>query len=364
MKSTNAVAGTFHSQMDNSRFVAFLRIISILIFCLFFPFTIILNSKGTLSIVFQFLGMLFLVNLLAELFIFFPLKNAWVYRTAYLFGVAISILLYIINKDWSIAGIFPLLFALIGSFTGGLMATSFRFGLYENYAPPLTIIEDVLIKHNYLQNYLIRISLPKRLFDILVSLFGMILISPVWLLEIWFIWIEDPGPVLFVKNSTGQGGNNIKLFKFRTMVRESGKTVGPYYVKKDDTRVLRLGQVFRKTAMDELPQLLNIFLGDISFVGPRPHRTVVVSEYLRSLPEFAERHKVKPGLAGLAQVVGGNNLSPHQKLRLDRIYIRHASLGFDMKLLILAFLVVFYLRWKKDWNGRIPRNWMRYRSNQ
>jgi lipopolysaccharide/colanic/teichoic acid biosynthesis glycosyltransferase len=97
----------------------------------------------------------------------------------------------------------------------------------------------------------------------------------------------------------------------------------------------------------------------MSFVGPRPQRTVLVSEYVREMPEYAERHVVPPGLAGLAQVAGSYYISPRQKLRFDRLYVRHASLGFDLRLLAVAFLVVFYLRWRPRWNGRLPRRWLR-----
>jgi lipopolysaccharide/colanic/teichoic acid biosynthesis glycosyltransferase len=98
----------------------------------------------------------------------------------------------------------------------------------------------------------------------------------------------------------------------------------------------------------------------MSFVGPRPQRTVLVLGYLEHLPAYAERHAVLPGLAGLAQVAGDYYLAPHQKLRLDRIYIRHRSLGFDVKLLILAFLVAFWFRWQSGWNGRLPRRLIRF----
>jgi lipopolysaccharide/colanic/teichoic acid biosynthesis glycosyltransferase len=96
----------------------------------------------------------------------------------------------------------------------------------------------------------------------------------------------------------------------------------------------------------------------MSFVGPRPQRTVLVYEYLRAMPEFAERHRVLPGLAGLAQVAGTYYISPRQKLRYDRIYTRHANLGFDLKLIGLAFVLVFYLRWKPGSADRIPRHWL------
>jgi lipopolysaccharide/colanic/teichoic acid biosynthesis glycosyltransferase len=108
--------------------------------------------------------------------------------------------------------------------------------------------------------------------------------------------------------------------------------------------------------------LINILLGQMSFVGPRPQRTVLVLEYLERMPEYAERHRVLPGIAGLAQVAGDYYLTPRQKLRFDRLYIRHISLGFDLKLLGLAFWIAFWMRWQKNWDGRIPRNLIRWGS--
>jgi hypothetical protein len=100
----------------------------------------------------------------------------------------------------------------------------------------------------------------------------------------------------------------------------------------------------------------------MSFVGPRPQRTVLVREYLDTIPEYAVRHRVLPGLAGLAQVAGDYYLTPRQKLRFDRLYIRYIGLGFDLKLILLAFLITFWFRWQKGWNGRLPRRLIRVGS--
>ena len=94
----------------------------------------------------------------------------------------------------------------------------------------------------------------------------------------------------------------------------------------------------------------------MSFVGPRPQRTVLVYDYLQSMPEYADRHCVSPGLAGLAQVAGDYFLSPRQKLRFDRLYIAHRSLRFNLKLFYLAILITFWYRWQPGWNGRLPRS--------
>jgi lipopolysaccharide/colanic/teichoic acid biosynthesis glycosyltransferase len=325
-----------------------------------FPLAWLVRGTSLGSQIFLVLIYALLAFCLGEGFVLLPINRSWAYRSAYLVGILIAVFRWGLKAFVGPQEVLSVGLAALGAFLGGLMVTSLRWRIYENYPPSKEMEAEVRERHHYLLNSILPVPFLKRAFDVSLATFGLLISSPVWLLIAWLIWLEDPGPVLFVKNSVGRAGKNIRLFKFRSMVRESGKAIGPFYVSKGDNRVLRFGQFFRKTALDELPQLLNIILGEISFVGPRPHRTGVVLEYLETLPEFAERHRVVPGLAGLAQVVGGNSLSPRQKLRLDRIYIRHASFGFDLKLLILAFLVVFHLRWKKDWNGRIPRRWMRF----
>jgi lipopolysaccharide/colanic/teichoic acid biosynthesis glycosyltransferase len=100
----------------------------------------------------------------------------------------------------------------------------------------------------------------------------------------------------------------------------------------------------------------------MSFVGQRPQRTVLVRSYIEELPQYAERHRVLPGLAGLAQVAGHYYLTPRQKLRFDRLYIRHSRLGFDIKLLALSFLIAFWYRWQPGWTGRLPHRLIRWGS--
>jgi lipopolysaccharide/colanic/teichoic acid biosynthesis glycosyltransferase len=139
------------------------------------------------------------------------------------------------------------------------------------------------------------------------------------------------------------------------MVRGAEDATGPVMALEGDERVLTSGKFLRKTALDEIPQLINILWGEMSIVGPRPQRTVLVHEYLKEIPEYALRHQVLPGLAGLAQVAGDYYLTPRQKLRFDRLYIQHQNIGFDFRLMLAAFLITFWYRWKKDWVGRLPR---------
>lgn len=246
-----------------------------------------------------------------------------------------------------------------GGFCGALTLTWRREGLAENNSPPgETIQQLVLQRHKQLIGQGDLLDPWKRAVDILVATTGIIISSPFWLVCIFLIWIENPGPILFVKNSVTRGGRNFRQYKFRTMVSCAEEGTGPVLAKEQDERVLHFGSLLRKTALDELPQLLNILRGEMSFVGPRPQRTVLVADYLQRMPVYAERHRVLPGLAGLAQVAGDYYLTPRQKLRFDRLYIQHVSLGFDLRLLGLAFLITFWYRWRPDWNGRLPRRFL------
>ena len=305
------------------------------------------------------------------------LKNGWRYRLAFLLSAALAVAyilmqwigntlqLVALQREVSLAGeILRFVLAIAGAFSGSLLATAINEGLWENNSPPS---EAVRLEVHTL--HLALIGVPdaqpwaKRSFDLLAAVFGLLLSAPVWMVSIFLIWIEDPGPALFVKNSVGKGGVNFYQFKLRTMVRGAEDYTGPVLSQLGDQRVLLIGRILRKTALDELPQLVNILLGQMSFVGPRPQRTVLVREYLQRMPEYAERHRVLPGIAGLAQVAGDYYLTPRQKLRFDRLYIRYSSLGFDLKLLGLAFLITFWLRWQKDWDGRVPRKLIRWGSH-
>ncbi len=248
-----------------------------------------------------------------------------------------------------------------GSFLGCMLATTISDGFWENNSPPpAQIDQSVYLFHQDRLGNLASAPLWKRFFDVALACFGLLISMPIWLLGIFLIWYEDPGPLFFVKNSVGMGGRNFHQLKLRTMIRGAEDQTGPIISQRDDRRILITGHFFRKTALDELPQLINIIRGEMSFVGPRPQRTVLVYQYLQTIPEYAERHRVLPGLAGLAQVAGDYYLTPRQKLRLDRLYIRYMSLGFDLKLIMLAFLLTFWFRWQKGWNGRLPRKLMRF----
>jgi lipopolysaccharide/colanic/teichoic acid biosynthesis glycosyltransferase len=247
---------------------------------------------------------------------------------------------------------------LLGAFAGGLAATWRDFGLWEdNSPPPPEVTRFVLEAH---QARLRSSSTPpatKRAFDIVGAATGLVVLAPLAIAVCLLLWLEDPGPLFFVKNAVGRGGLNFRQWKLRTMVRGAETESGPVWSEVADQRVLRIGTVLRKTALDELPQLVNILAGQMSVVGPRPQRTVLVAEYLRPLPGYADRHRLSPGLAGLAQVAGHYYITPRQKLRFDRLYLAHAGLGFDLSLLAIAFCVVFWLVGEPV-DRPLPRSWL------
>ncbi len=293
---------------------------------------------------------------------FTGLFRKWRYRLAFLFSAGMSVIHWAIllavhaypGELW--VPLVEVLISACGAFLGGLAATGMNEDLWENNSPPAQQTqEEVLRLHTERIGKLPRQPWAKRLFDLIIAVLGLVVLAPVWLLSVLIIWFEDPGPILFVKNSVGKGGVNFRQFKFRTMVPGAETNTGPVLSLKGDERVLVFGRLLRKTALDELPQLINILKGEMSFVGPRPQRTVLVQGYLEKMPEYAERHKVLPGLAGLAQVAGDYYLTPRQKLRIDRLYIRYSSLGFDLKLIFLAFSITFWYRWQENWSGRLPR---------
>ncbi|MFN8471780.1 MAG: sugar transferase [Anaerolineae bacterium] len=292
-----------------------------------------------------------------------PVSRSWSYRLAFIISAGLAIILWVNHAVILDIGLrwYHLVGVVVGALLGGVLATSLDDSLWEESLPPSpALVEAVRQHHTVWMGDVVEGPLLKRVFDIVLSALTLIVFAPVFLVIIALIWLEDPGPILFVKNSVGRGGENFHQFKFRSMIRNAEAETGPIPARVKDERALVVGVFLRKTALDELPQMLNILRGDMSFVGPRPLRTVQVYGWLQEIPQWAVRHRVRPGLSGLAQVVGSYYYSPLQKLRYDRIYINHISLAFDLKLVALAFLVVFYMRWRPDWDGHIPRKWLKW----
>lgn len=182
----------------------------------------------------------------------------------------------------------------------------------------------------------------KRAFDIIASLLGIILFSPLMLLIFAAVRIYDRGPGIYRQTRLTKGGKQFTLYKFRSMIvnaEQNGKAV--LSTGEKDSRVTPIGRIIRAARLDELPQLFNILSGDMTIVGPRPERPEIAEQYYVTLPEFKLRLQVKAGLTGYAQVYGKYNTTPEQKLKFDMIYINKMNVSTDIKLMFATFGILF-----------------------
>lgn len=180
----------------------------------------------------------------------------------------------------------------------------------------------------------------KRTIDIVVSLVAIIILSPLMLLIALIIKIYDKGPVFYRQERLTLNGKVFLIYKFRSMCMDSEKN-GAQLAKKHDDRITPVGNILRNLHFDELPQLFNILIGDMSVVGPRPERDIIMKRYEDEIPEFHYRLKVKAGLTGYAQVYGKYNTTPYDKLKLDLFYIENFSLLLDFKLMLMTVKILF-----------------------
>lgn len=178
----------------------------------------------------------------------------------------------------------------------------------------------------------------KRAFDLVVSVLFVLLLSPLWLLLALAIRLASPGPVLYRQERVGKDGTIFTLLKFRSMVVDAEAETGPVFTSKDDARRTAVGRFMRRFSLDELPQLVNIIRGDMSLVGPRPERPYFVERFGAEVPRYLERHQVRPGITGWAQV---NDLRGETSIAdrtiYDLYYVENWSLSFDIKILLLTF---------------------------
>ena len=188
----------------------------------------------------------------------------------------------------------------------------------------------------------------KRPFDLTIIALSLVLGFPVWLL-IWTliplaVWLTDRGPVFYTQTRVGMKGRIFRIIKFRTMVVGAESDTGPVWASEQDGRVTRVGRLLRATHLDEVPQLINILRGEMSLVGPRPERPELLEMFCEEMPEFRRRLRVKPGIAGLAQMRGLYHMPPRKKLRYDNLYIETLSPWLDLRLLAGAVRAVLFRR--------------------
>jgi lipopolysaccharide/colanic/teichoic acid biosynthesis glycosyltransferase len=238
---------------------------------------------------------------------------------------------------------------VIGAVTGGIVLSAATGGIVEENAPPSVAVQRrVLMYHT--ASMLRRRPQPrgKRVFDVVGALVGLTLTLPLWPIIGLLIWFEEPGPILFVKNSVGRGGATFRQFKFRSMRYGAERLTGPVASPADDSRTLKAGRWLRRWHLDELPELINVLGGSMSLVGPRPMRAVLVDTHLATVAGYAERHTVRPGIACIAQIEKFH-LPPRERLVKDLAYIEHQSVMLDLKLLIRA--VVTTVRGERQYHG-------------
>ena len=179
----------------------------------------------------------------------------------------------------------------------------------------------------------------KRVFDIFVALFIIIVFLPVWLLVCILIKLTSKGPIFFLQDRPGYKKKIFKVYKFRTMKPGLEQMIKGKEVSKDDDRITGIGKFLRRTKIDEIPQLLNVLKGEMSLVGPRPERVASLEDYT---DEISKRLDMLPGLTGLAQVSGNIYLSLEDRYKLDVYYVEHFSLLLDIKILFRTIGVVLF----------------------
>lgn len=203
---------------------------------------------------------------------------------------------------------------------------------------------------------LLRESTYKRPFDLFVLIISHLILSPIWLL-LWTvipiaIWLNDRGPIFYRQERLGKNGKRFIVLKFRSMAPDAETPTGAVWATDNDPRVTRIGRILRNRALDELPQVLNMWKGDMSLVGPRAERPELAEQFAKELHDFPLRLAVRPGLTGLAQTYGRYNTSPRNKLRYDLLYIRRASLWLDLKLLSMSVVLTVKGRWESRSTSR------------
>lgn len=183
----------------------------------------------------------------------------------------------------------------------------------------------------------------KRVFDILASILTLIILSPIGILVALAIKMDSPGPIFYSQERVGEDGKIFKLLKFRSMF-VSAEEDGPVWAKIGDERITRTGRIIRKLRLDEIPQVFNVLKGEMSFVGPRPERPFFVELLKEEIPFYSERHVIKPGITGWAQIrysYGASKEDALQKLKYDLYYIKHMSLILDLIIIFETIKIVF-----------------------
>ncbi len=186
----------------------------------------------------------------------------------------------------------------------------------------------------------------KRLVDIFFSIFSILLLTPIFILTSFLIFFSDGFPIIYVSQRLGENKKIFKMFKFRTMKNNSQdirNKDGSTFNSKNDPRLIKFGYFFRKSSLDELPQILNVLFGQMSFIGPRPDLPDHLNAF-KDIPFYLDRFNVKPGISGYSQVKGRNQISVSMRAKLDKFYVDKIGLSLDIKIFFLTLFNVLFLR--------------------
>lgn len=180
----------------------------------------------------------------------------------------------------------------------------------------------------------------KRIVSLIFSIFSLVFMAPICLIACIFIVLESSGNPIYMQERVGINGQKFIMYKLRSMYLDAEKD-GHQWAVKDDHRITKVGKFLRRTRIDEFPQIINIIKGEMSFIGPRPERPEFVNEFLKYIPDFNDRLAIPPGITGWAQVNGGYDLTPNEKLKYDKYYIEHESFRLDCLILLKTIKVIF-----------------------
>jgi sugar transferase (PEP-CTERM system associated) len=220
---------------------------------------------------------------------------------------------------------------------------------YERLASKIAITdlppEWIALSEGFRRDRLILAA--KRVIDVLVAFLGLILSAPLALVTTIAIKSESSGPVFYRQERVGQNEKRFTLFKFRSMAEGAEDQMGPVWAAENDPRVTRVGAIIRKLRIDEIPQMINVLKGEMSFVGPRPERPYFVEQLKQTIPYYDLRHSVKPGITGWAQIsyqYGDSERDAIEKLQYDLYYIKHMSPVFDLQIIFESIKVILFGR--------------------
>jgi len=211
----------------------------------------------------------------------------------------------------------------------GLAKTEQLFGL------PLVDINPEILS--------IQQKFAKRMIDVIVSIIILLGLLPLWIIVSLSIIIESKGPIFYRQKRLGLNGKTFTINKFRSMKNEAENITGPVWATQKDPRITKIGSFLRKYRIDEIPQFINVFLGDMSVVGPRPERPFFVEKLVEEFPFYYRRHKIRPGITGWAQIKQSYDSSlsdVREKLKYDFFYIENMSLSLDLLIMIRTFIVM------------------------